>query len=55
MDGFDTVILASGSRSCQPFDHPETLASVVHVIGDAKQVRNAVYAIYEAAVIASEL
>ena len=54
LDGYDTVILALGSKPYLPFD-PEGLAPQVYVVGDAKQTRDAKWAIYEAYRAAQEI
>ena len=46
LDGFDTVILALGSRPYVPFD-AEGLAEKVYTIGDADAVKDAKWAIYK--------
>ena len=45
LDGFDTVILALGSRPYVPFE-TEGLAGKVYTIGDADAVKDAKWAIY---------
>jgi len=47
LDGYDTVILALGSKPYVPFN-PEGLAPEVYTIGDAVKTRDAKWAIYEA-------
>ena len=54
LDGYDTVILALGSRPYLPFD-PKGLAPQVYVVGDAKKTRDAKWAIYEAYRAAQEI
>ena len=49
LEGFDNIVFAVGSKSVQPFENVESLAKEVYVIGDAKQVRTALEAIYEGA------
>lgn len=46
---FDNIIFAVGSKSAPQLEGLETLAPEVHVIGDAKQARSALQAIYEGA------
>lgn len=47
--GYENIIFAVGSQSYQPFDNAESLAEEVYIIGDAKEARSAVEAIYEGA------
>lgn len=47
LEGFDNIIFAVGSKSDVPFDNVKTLAKEVYVIGDAKEARSALEAIYE--------
>ncbi|MCF0109394.1 MAG: FAD-dependent oxidoreductase, partial [Erysipelotrichaceae bacterium] len=54
LDGFDTVILALGSRPHVPFD-AEGLAKEVYTIGDAEAVKDAKWAIYKAYTVAKNL
>ncbi len=54
LDGFDTVILALGSKPYVPFD-AEGLADKVYVIGDADAVKDAKWAIYKAYRTAMEI
>lgn len=49
LDGFDNIIFAVGSKSEEQFENVEDLANEVYVIGDAKEARTAVEAIYEGA------
>lgn len=44
---FDNVIFAVGSKAIKQFDNVEELADEVYIIGDAKESRSAVEAIYE--------
>lgn len=55
LKGFDTTIYAVGSKTQQPLPDPETLADEVYVVGDAKQVRSAVEAIYEGFRVAQKI
>ena len=54
LDGFDTVILALGSKPYVPFE-TEGLADKVCVIGDAEAVKDAKWAIYKAYRTAMEI
>ncbi|MBR2578444.1 MAG: FAD-dependent oxidoreductase, partial [Erysipelotrichaceae bacterium] len=54
LDGFDTVILALGSRPYVPFE-TEGLADKVYTIGDADAVKDAKWAIYKAYQAAMEI
>lgn len=54
-DDCDHIILALGSKAVQPFANPESLAKEVYIIGDAKEARTAVEAIYEGARIAMKI
>ncbi len=54
LDGYDTVILALGSRSYVPFE-TEGLAAEVYTIGDAEAVKDAKWAIYKAYTVAKEI
>ncbi len=54
LDGFDTVILALGSKPYVPFE-TEGLAEKVCVIGDAEAVKDAKWAIYKAYRTAMEI
>jgi len=49
---YDHIVLALGAQAHQPFPDAESLAKEVYIIGDAKQARSAVEAIYEAARVA---
>ena len=49
LEGFDNIVFAVGSKSVQPFEDVGSLAKEVYVIGDAKEVRTALEAIYEGA------
>lgn len=51
-EGYDTVVLAVGSHKINQFGDLSDLAKEVYTIGDAKAVRSAVEAIYEAARVA---
>lgn len=53
-DGYDTVILALGSRSYVPFE-TEGLAAEVYTVGDAEAVKDAKWAIYKAYTVAKEI
>lgn len=56
LDGYDAVVLAMGSRSHNPLEETvKKFYDSVYVIGDAKQVRDAKYAIYEGAKLAMHL
>ncbi|MDL2314295.1 NAD(P)/FAD-dependent oxidoreductase [Desulfovibrio sp. OttesenSCG-928-C14] len=52
LDGYDSVILAIGSRANNPFIEHENLAGEVYVVGDAVRARSAVQAFFEAAKVA---
>ncbi len=54
LDGYDTVVLALGSKSYVPFE-TEGLAKEVYTVGDAVKARDAKWAIYEAYCIAKEI
>ncbi|MBP1554654.1 MAG: FAD-dependent oxidoreductase, partial [Oscillospiraceae bacterium] len=54
LDGFDTVILALGSRPYIPFE-TEGLAEKVYTVGDAEAVKDAKWAIYKAYRTAMEI
>ncbi|MBO4818730.1 MAG: FAD-dependent oxidoreductase [Firmicutes bacterium] len=54
LDGFDTVILALGSKPYVPFE-AEGLAEKVYTIGDADAVKDAKWAIYKAYRTAMEI
>ncbi len=47
LEGYEHIIFAVGSKSYQPFERVDSLAKEVYVIGDAKEARSAVEAIYE--------
>lgn len=49
LDGFDNIIFAVGSKPEEQFENVKDLANEVYVIGDAKQARTALEAIYEGA------
>ncbi|MBF7097457.1 NAD(P)/FAD-dependent oxidoreductase [Alkalibacter mobilis] len=49
LEGYDNIVFAVGSKSDQLFENVESLADEVYVIGDAKQARSALEAIYEGA------
>jgi 2,4-dienoyl-CoA reductase-like NADH-dependent reductase (Old Yellow Enzyme family)/thioredoxin reductase len=49
LEGFDNIVFAVGSKADKLFDNVESLANEVYVIGDAKQARSALEAIYEGA------
>jgi len=55
LKGFDTIICALGSKAYQPFDNTDGLAKEVYIIGDAKEARTAVEAIYEAYRVAQRI
>ena len=48
-EGFDNIIFAVGSKTVKQFEDVENLADEVYVIGDAKEARSALEAIYEGA------
>ena len=54
LDGYDTVILALGSKPYVPFE-TEGLAPEVYTIGDADAVKDAKWAIYKAYTVAKEI
>lgn len=54
-ENYDNIILAVGANAYQPFNEPEKLAKEVYIIGDAKEARSAVEAIYEGARIAMKI
>ena len=54
LDGYDTVVLALGSKPYVPFD-TEGLAKETFVIGDADAVKDAKWAIYKAYTVAKEI
>lgn len=47
LNGYDTIVMAVGSKPYQPFANPDGLAEEVYVIGDAKEARSALEAIWE--------
>ena len=47
LEGYEHIIFAVGSKSYQPFERVDSLTKEVYVIGDAKEARSAVEAIYE--------
>ena len=49
LEGFDHIIFAVGSKPEAPFEDVESLAEEVYLIGDAKEARSALEAIYEGA------
>lgn len=49
MDGFDNIVFAVGSKPTSLFEDVDNLADEVYVIGDAKEARSALEAIYEGA------
>lgn len=49
LSGYDSVILALGAQSYQPFDIDDSLAEQVFVVGDANKTRSATEAFFEAA------
>ncbi len=51
-EGFDTIIVAAGSKAIDNFPDREELAPEVYTIGDAKEARSALEAIYEGARVA---
>jgi len=55
LEGFDTIVMAIGSVSYNPFYEDLKDKVEVHVIGDAKQVRKAIHAIEEGARLALEI
>ena len=54
LDGYDTVVLALGSKPCVPFE-TEGIAKETFVIGDADAVKDAKWAIYKAYTVAKEI
>lgn len=54
-EGYDTIIVAVGSRPADQFEDKESLAPEVYTIGDAKAARSAVEAIYEGARVAIKI
>ncbi len=55
LDGFDSIILALGAESFNPFKNHNDLAPEVYTIGDAKEARSALEAIYEAFRVAQRI
>lgn len=55
LSGFDHIVFAVGSKATNPFDNMEDLAEEVYVIGDAKEARSALEAIYEGARLAMRI
>lgn len=55
MRGYDSIVLAMGSKAYNPFADKGDLAKEVHVIGDAKEARSAAEAILEGALLALEI
>ena len=54
LDGYDTVILALGSKPYAPFD-ATGLAKEVYTVGDVNKARDAKWAIYEAYRVAQKI
>ena len=54
-EGFDNIIFAVGSKTVKQFEDVENLADEVYVIGDAKEARSALEAIYEGARVAMSI
>ena len=54
LDGYDTVVLALGSKPFVPFD-PAGLAPETYTIGDAEAVKDAKWAIYKAYTVAKSI
>ena len=55
LNGFDSVVMALGSRSCNPLQSAlEGKLPEVHVIGDALKAGNAMDAIEESALLVAE-
>jgi 2,4-dienoyl-CoA reductase-like NADH-dependent reductase (Old Yellow Enzyme family)/NADPH-dependent 2,4-dienoyl-CoA reductase/sulfur reductase-like enzyme len=54
-EGFDNIIFAVGSKTVKQFEDVENLADEVYVIGDAKEARSALEAIYEGARVAMRI
>ncbi|PMC75502.1 hypothetical protein [Brachybacterium sp. UMB0905] len=52
IDGCSKIVLAPGVKTRQVLEGAQTLVPEVHHIGDAKQTRNAVSAIWEGARVA---
>lgn len=55
MDGYDAIILAMGAKAYNPFKALSNLAPEVYTVGDAKEARSAVEAIYEGMRVAQQL
>lgn len=55
LDNFDSIVLAMGAKAYNPFENDHDLAKETYVIGDAKNARSAVEAIYEAARVALKI
>lgn len=55
MNGYDSIIIAMGAEAYNPFSEPEKLAKEVYVIGDAKEARSVIEAVFEAAKISLEI
>ena len=51
----DNIIFAVGSKTVKQFEDVENLADEVYVIGDAKEARSALEAIYEGARVAMRI
>lgn len=49
LSGFDHIVFAVGSKPTKVFENVDDLADEVYVIGDAKEARSALEAIYEGA------
>lgn len=55
LDNFDSIILAMGAKAYNPFENSEGLKPEVYTIGDAKDSRSAVEAIYEGFRVAQKI
>lgn len=55
LEDFDNIIFAVGSKSDKQFENVENLAKEVYVIGDAKEARSALQAIYEGFRVAQKI
>ena len=56
LSGYSSIVLALGSRPFAPLkEKAEKLGKEVYVLGDASSVRDAKYAIFDAAKLALEL
>ena len=55
LENFDNIIFAVGSKSEMQFENVESLAKEVYVIGDAKEARSALQAIYEGFRVAQKI